>query len=137
MKKKIYVAGSCKNIVTIRQLMKNIENLGHDISLDWTVRRGDTDAKKDAQEDIKRLQECDCLIYCMDGIKSRGKYFELGYAAALSKPIGVYFLYAVDPNGTMSGLNAVMEDESVFIKSRMYPIMYTLGELNVWLSNIK
>ena len=137
MKRKIYVAGSCKNRVAIRQLMKYIEDFGYEIAVDWTVMRDSVDLKKDVQEDIDKLHECDGLIYCMDGIKSRGKYFELGYATALNKPIGIYFPYTVGSDGNMPGLNAVVEDESVFVKSKMYPIMYTVGELNIWLSNIK
>ncbi len=141
MKNSIYMAGSWKNRVAIRQLMNDIESLGYKITVNWTNRKMTDDAKIAAEENIKGLRECDCLVYCMDGIRSRGKYFELGYATALSKSIGIYLLptyyNVINPNSEDLPFSMILENESVFIRSRNYPILRDMDELKNWLSNIK
>jgi len=141
MKNNIYMAGSWKNRVAIRQLMNDMENLGYKITVNWPNRKITDDAKIAAEENLKGLRECDCLIYCMDGIRSRGKYFELGYATALSKPIGIYLLptyyNVINPNHEDIPFSVVLENESVFIRSRTYPILCNIDELKNWLSDIK
>lgn len=141
MKNNVYVAGSLKNRVAIKKLMNSIENWGYKITADWTNYKDGDSAKYGAEESVQGLKECDCLIYCMDGVKSRGKYFELGYVSALGKPITIYFLpnnyYITDLNCDTLPFNVIIENESVFIRSGMYPVMYTIDELKTWLSNIK
>lgn len=135
----VYIAGSCKNRTAIKGLMSEIESFGHQITVDWTIRRSNNDTKEFVEEDIKGLQECDRFIYCMDGIKSRGKYFELGYAAALNKNIGIYLLptyyEVINPNSENLPFSIIIENESVFIRSKMFPILRTIDELKMWLSN--
>ena len=141
MKTKVYIAGSCRSRVAIGFLMSKIEDWGYEIAFDWTVHMEDGDASEYVQEDIKRLRECDLLVYCMDGIKSRGKYFELGYAFALNKPIGIYLLptyyRVINPNDETLPFNVMMENESVFIRSKMCPILHSDNELKTWLANAK
>lgn len=141
MKNNIYVTGSWKNRVAIRKLMGDMENHGYIIIVDWTSRKITDDAKIAAEENIKGLRECDCLIYCMDGIRSRGKYFELGYATALGKPIAIYLLPTyyniINPNQEEMPFNVILENESVFIRSRAYKVLCNMDELKNWLSNIK
>ncbi len=139
--KNIYMAGSWKNRVAIRQLMDDMENLGYKIMVNWPNRKITDDAKVTAEENLKGLRDCDYLIYCMDGIKSRGKYFELGYATALGKKIGIYLLptyyKVVNPNHEEVPFSVILENESVFIRSRAYPILCNMGELKNWLTDIK
>lgn len=128
---KVYVSGSCKNRIMIRCLMNDIKNWGYEIVSDWTTRKESGDIyRKYAQEDIRALKECDCLVYCMDDFKSRGKYFELGYATALGKPIGIYLFLSLS-------LDNAMKNESIFIRSGMYPIIYDVNNLKTWLANVK
>jgi nucleoside 2-deoxyribosyltransferase len=140
MKNNIYMSGSWKNRVAIRQLMNDMENLSYKIVVNWTNRKITDDARIAAEQNIKGLQECDCLIYCMDGIRSRGKYFELGYATALGKPIAIYLLptyyNVINPNDEHMPFNIVLENESVFIRSRVYTILCNIDELKNWLSDV-
>lgn len=83
----IYVAGSWKNRSIIKNIMEKIESWGCNIAVDWTKHQEKGGAIQYAEEDLKGLKECDCLIYCMDTNHSRGKNFELGYVTALEKPV--------------------------------------------------
>lgn len=138
---KVYVAGSCKNISSVKDVMNEIETMGHEIATDWTKHKRSGPTKLYAEEDIKALQECDCLLYCMDGIPSRGKNFELGYVTALKKPIAIYMLnldsIAHVPIETPGILKYYIDKECVFIRADMYPIFHTMDELRSWLSNIQ
>lgn len=138
MKNNVYVAGSWKNRYAAKCLMKDIENLGCKITVDWTVHKKRDNVTDYVKEYIKGLQECDYFIYCMDGIKSLGKNFELGYATALGKPIAIYLL-----SGNIFGLSIdkvpfdkIVERESVFIRSNMYLVIRTIDELKNWLLSI-
>lgn len=138
MRLKVYVAGSCKNISLIKALMNDIEAMGHEVIVDWTKHKSEP-AKLYAEKDIKALQDCDCLIYCLDGIPSRGKNFELGYATALKKPVAIYMLnlesithIPIERPGISKYL---IDKECVFIRANMYPILHTVDELKLWLSN--
>jgi hypothetical protein len=139
MVNKVYIAGSCKNRKAIKRLMSDIENWGHKIIFDWTVRDEKKDLNIYVQEDIIGMKECDNFIYCMDGSKSRGKYFELGYATALGKRIGIYLLptyYHITNNLCKSDrppFDIIIENESIFIKSIRYPILSDIFELKMWL----
>ena len=141
MKNNVYIAGSWKNRDAVKRLMNDIENFGYKITYDWTNHKGSDKAKDHVEEDIEGLKECDCLIYCMDGIRSRGKYFELGYVTALGKPVAIYLLptyyNVINPNDENLPFNIIIENESVFIRSRIYPILHTIDELKSWLSNVK
>lgn len=138
---KVYIAGSWKSRLVIKTLMNKIEMMGHKIVVDWTEHKLSGFAKEYAAEDIKGLQECDCLIYCMDGIDSRGKNFELGYATAIGKPIAIYMLNLnsiVHIPIELSGiLKYYIDKECIFIRANLYPILDTIDELKLWLSNIK
>ena len=70
---KIYVAGSWKNRSKIKNIMDEIESWGYDIAVDWTKHQEKGNARQYAEEDLKGLKECDCLIYCMDSNHSRGQ----------------------------------------------------------------
>jgi len=142
MKKiKVYIAGSCKNVSIVKAVMNDIETMGYEIAIDWTKHKRSGPAKLYADEDIKALQECDCLLYCMDGISSRGKNFELGYVTALGKPIAIYMpnldSIAHIPIETPGILKYYIDKECIFIRANIYPIFYTTDELRSWLSNIQ
>lgn len=136
---KVYVAGSWRNRLVIKVLMNEIEMMGHRVVVDWTGHKSSGYARQYAAEDLKGLQECDCLIYCLDGIKSRGKNFELGYATALGKPIVLYLLsiygIVVGPDSGRLSLECVIDNECVFIRANLYPILHSIDELKSWLSN--
>lgn len=144
-KTKIYVAGSWKNRLLIKCLMREIEDWGHTVLVDWTNHEEKGGAKQYAEQDIKGLNQCDCLVYCMDGHKSRGKNFELGYVTALNKPIAIY-LFSIDRSTVYKDIENVsidyildnmMANECVFIRAHMFPVLHTVEELKTWLSNIK
>ena len=149
----VYITGSWKNREAIKYLMGDIEKLGNKIAVDWTEHKGKENVKNYAQEIIKGLQECDCFIYCMDGIKSIGKNFELGFAAGLNKPIAIYLLNNKNinnendsdgskclnlfgPNMDTTPFDKMIEKECIFIQAKMYPILRTFDKLITWLSNI-
>lgn len=138
MRLKVYVAGSLKNRSLTKVLMNEIEMMGYKITTDWTEDIESGSDRLCAEEDIRALQECDCLIYCLDGIHSRGKNFELGYVTALKKPIAIYMLnlssishISIETPGI---LKYYIDKECVFIRANMYPIFHTINELKLWLS---
>ncbi len=149
MTNSVYIAGSCKNVKAVKYLMTKIESWGHRITFDWTGSNNNNDIGEYVKKDIDGIQECDNFVYCMDGIKSRGKYFELGYATALNKPIIIYILpthYYMTNAGSVDNVgnsdmlpsdmlpfDMIIENDSVFIKSRMYPILSNIDELKTWL----
>lgn len=139
MANNVYIAGSCKNRKAIKCLMTDVENWGNKITVDWTARDENNDVDLYVREDIGGIKECDNFIYCMDGLRSRGKYFELGYAAALGKRIGIYLLptyYHIMNNSCSSDkppFDIIIENESIFIKSMMYPVLRDANELKIWL----
>lgn len=136
---KVYVAGSWKNKFLIRILMDEIEMMGYKVVADWTKHQVSGHTKEYAAEDLKGLQECDCLIYCLDGIPSRDKNFELGYVTALGKPAAIYMLNLTSiahiPIETPGIIKYYIDKECIFIRANMYPIIYTIDELKSWLSN--
>lgn len=142
MRNNVYIAGSCKNRKAVKALMTDIENWGFNVIFDWTVRDGNNDISRYVQEDIRGIKDCDNFVYCMDGSKSRGKYFELGYASALDKRIGIYLLpnrYNIASNTYNQDtlpFSVIIENDSIFIKSRMYPILSDANKLKTWLSTI-
>lgn len=136
----IYVAGSWKNRLEIKNIMEEIESWEYNVAVDWTKHQEKGGARQYAEEDLKGLKECDCLVYCNDGIKSRGKNFELGYITALNKPVAIYVFPTIwdsveDRYG--SYIDSIIGKECVFIRANIYPIIRTKKELKVWLSNIK
>lgn len=144
-----YVAGSWKNRSTIKHLMEDIESWGCNVIVDWTKHQEKGGARLYAEEDLKGLKECDCLIYCMDSNHSRGKNFELGYITALGKPIIIYIIPNNDTNdgivsdGIASGteeklsIDSLIDKECVFIRARLYPIINSIDELRLWLDNLE
>jgi hypothetical protein len=143
MTNNVYIAGSYKNRKAVKGLMEEIEKWGYHITFDWTIHTKDEDIGKYVQGDIEGIKDCDHFIYCMDGTRSRGKYFELGYAWALGKRIGIYLLptFYQMTNDIYSPdtppFDIIIENDSVFIKSRMYPILSNIDELKTWLSDAK
>ena len=134
----IYVAGSLKNMSIIKNIMEEIESWGHDIAVDWTMQeKGGT--KQYAEEDLKGLKECDCLIYCMDSNHSRGKNFELGYITALEKPIVIYIIPDDDTVSSTDKLSidSLIDKECIFIRAKLYPILNSMNELRLWLDNLE
>lgn len=139
MKNDIYIAGSCKSRKAIKNLMTEMESWGCHIIFDWTVRDKNNDMSTYVQEDIKGIKECDNFIYCMDGSKSRGKYFELGYATALNKRIAIYLLptyYHINDGvygPDIPPFDIIIENDSIFINSGTYIILSDMEKLKIWL----
>lgn len=148
---RVYVAGSWKNKNIIKHIMEKIEEWGRTVVVDWTVHTEKGSTEQYTSEDLKGLNQCDCLVYCMDGTKSRGKNFELGYATALNKPIAIYVFsvdntlnaireIVADPNNINLShdeiLDAMISNECIFIRAKMYPILSSLDELRLWLANL-
>lgn len=133
----VYISGSWKNRDAVKRLMSDIENWGCKVTVDWTNHKNSGSIADYAQEYIKGLQECDCFIYCMDGIKSLGKNFELGYASALGKHIGVYLFEGATfgPNMKSVTFDKIIAKECVFIRANIYQILRTIDELKNWLLN--
>jgi hypothetical protein len=133
-KTKVYVAGSFKNYTKIKSIMDDIESWGFSITVDWTKHQEEGNAKQYAEEDLKGLKECDCLIYCLDSNHSRGKNFELGYITALEKPIIIYIMTGDDIEKLP--IDSLIDKECVFIRARLYPIINSMEELRLWLDNL-
>jgi len=138
MKNNVYIAGSWKNRIVIKQLMKDIESWGYKITVDWTEHKRKENIMEYAQEYLKGLKECDYFVYCMDGIKSIGKNFELGYATALDKHVGVYVFdnNIFGPNLKNVSFDKIVDKECIFIRANMYQVLHTLDELKNWLPSI-
>lgn len=143
MKKlKVYVSGSWINRPKVKSLMGDIDIMGHEVAIDWTeqTESGPESDKLYAEEDIKALEECHCLIYCLDGNPSRGKNFEVGYMAALKKPIAIYVLNLDSITHIQMETHGIVRyyinKECVFIRAGMYSILRTMDELKSWLSNM-
>lgn len=100
MKTNIYVAGSLRNISKIKNIMD------------------EKGTKQCAEEDIKGLKECDCLIYCMDSNHSRGKNFELGYITALGKPIIIYIMPGEEISEKLP-IDSLIDNECIFIRAKL------------------
>lgn len=138
MNNNVYIAGSWKNRIEVRNLMNDIESWGYNITVDWTNHVGKDNLVAYVQEYIKGMQECDYFIYCMDGIKSIGKNFELGYATALGKHIGIYLFNnkTFGPNMETTPYNKIIQKECAFIRADIYKILRTIDELKNWLPSI-
>ncbi len=142
MTNNVYIAGSCKNRKGVRDLMTEIENFGYRVAFDWTVGDKNNDMIKHVQKYIMGIKECDNFVYCMDGSISRDKYFELGYAAALGKRIGIYLLpnrYNIVNNvynKDVPPFSIIIENDSIFIKFMSYPILNNISELTTWLGDV-
>lgn len=137
-KVKVYIAGSFKNRPKIKDIMDAIESWGFYVAIDWTKHQEKGGARQYAEEDLKGLKECDCLIYCMDSNHSRGKNFELGYITALGKPIIIYII----PGDHVSDIyklpiDSLIDKECVFIRARLYPIITSMDDLRLWLDNLE
>lgn len=138
MKNNVYIAGSWKNRIVVKQLMNDIENWGYKITVDWTEHKRKDNISEYAQEYLKGLKECDYFVYCMDGIKSIGKNFELGYATALDKQVGVYVFdnNIFGPNMKVLSFDKIVDKECIFIRANMYQVIHTIDELKNWLPSI-
>lgn len=138
---KVYVAGSWKNRSAIKRLIEKIECWGYKVIVDWTKHQEKGGAKQYAEEDLKGLQECDCLVYCMDSNHSRGKNFELGYVTALGKPVIIYIMrddgVMTDPDRKKLPIDSLIDKECIFIRAKLYHILDILDELRSWLDNLE
>lgn len=138
----IYVAGSWKNRSKIKNIMEEIESWEYNMAVDWTKHQEKGGARQYAEEDLKGLKECDCLIYCIDSNHSRGKNFELGYITALGKPVVIYIIPSdendsIVPGTGMSCIDSLIDKECIFIRAKLYPILDSINELRLWLDNLE
>lgn len=91
---KIYLAGALKNREFIRNKMKELEQLGHQITHDWTIFENIPSIEEfpiRAINDIDGVKNADLLIVIMDDTKYayRGTFTEIGCALGLNKDIKI------------------------------------------------
>jgi len=90
---KIYVAGKWQERDLIREIMKSLRDLGHEITCDWTDHEYPTENIKEklakyAVIDIEAVTACDVLIfYAENNLPYAGAFCEMGAALALGKPV--------------------------------------------------
>ena len=90
---KIYVAGKYSERDKVRLVFKELEKLGHTITLDWTnhdIYPNDAIAEKLGQfadDDIEGVRKADIFIGCLiNNHEYKCLWVEMGVAIALGKP---------------------------------------------------
>ena len=87
---RLYVAGKFEDHDECRMIMDRLEEQGHIITCDWTNHEYSDKAypTKYCQDDIKGVQDCDCLIFnAFNERKYSGALVEMGIALGLDKPV--------------------------------------------------
>ncbi len=88
--------------------------------------------------DIEAIKKSKFFVYYLDQYNSRGKLFELGYAHALNKKIIIYLdidhiaHIPIERSGIMRHF---INNQSIFIKSNLFPIIDKLEDLKFWLKD--
>lgn len=90
---KFYVAGKYQERDYVRLVFRELEKLGHNITLDWTnhdIYPNDAIALKLGQfaaDDVEGVRQADAFIGCLlNDHKYKGLWVEMGVALALGKP---------------------------------------------------
>lgn len=98
---KIYVAGKFEDKETIRAIYKKIEELGHEISYDWTTHQpirpyadNPDRASYYSSNEIKGILDSDIFI-CLTHDAGKTLLMEFGAALLLSTKTGKPLIYAV------------------------------------------
>lgn len=107
---KVFVSGQLNNKEEIREIYKSLENLGFEITHDWTKTDNVIDRlanKKEcgnrAAKDITGVVDCDIYILVSSNQKpGKGMYVELGAALALKKKTGKPDIYIIGPLNHLS-----------------------------------
>jgi nucleoside 2-deoxyribosyltransferase len=101
---KLYVAGKWYDKEKIQEKMRELEQLNHKITHNWTVCETEYNGESarlraNAIDDIDGVKNADIVVVIMDDAKYpyRGTSHEVGAALALDKPV---FLYCPDPENT-------------------------------------
>lgn len=99
--KKIYIAGKWHEKTKLQNCMKDIKNLGHTITHDWTTFEADPNNSKQsmANHDIAGVMSADMYIGLFDDVKYpyRGTFTELGVALAEQRNNPSYKIYIICP----------------------------------------
>lgn len=102
--KKLYVAGKWYDKEKIQIKIRELEQLGHEITHNWTIceteyHSTDDRLRANAIDDINGVKNADIVVVVMDDVKYtyRGTSHEVGAALALNKPV---YLYCPDPDNT-------------------------------------
>ena len=83
---RVYIATGFKLQNRYKEIKKELENLGHTITHDWTG--AEEINKEQAQLDFKGVIDCDFLVGIFeDEYKYKGAICEVGMAIALYKPV--------------------------------------------------
>ncbi len=83
---KIYVASKFENKYEVKELIKELEALGHTITKDWTL--STESSPQEAVEDYNGVINCDIYIGLFeDNLRYQGALVEFGIALANNKPI--------------------------------------------------
>ena len=87
---KIYVAGKWTSRDKARARMRILENLGHEITHDWTQSAEDPNYPELAITDVNAVKSCDVLWLILEkGME--GAWVEVGIAIGAGKPVYVEF----------------------------------------------
>jgi nucleoside 2-deoxyribosyltransferase len=85
---KIYVATKWENKARAKDIMNQLENLGHSITYDWTTQEQESSVQ--AANDIKGVQQADCVVGLFEwDFVYKGALIEVGAALGLEKPVFV------------------------------------------------
>lgn len=98
---KLYIASSWENKDRAANVMRDLESLGHEITLDWTTHetfnwRGEESTRRIAggwaRDDIEAVKRSDAVIILLEGIDKlrTGAACEMGAALALEKHVILY-----------------------------------------------
>ena len=70
-------------------MMNMLLGEGYRIAVDWTWHAEEGKSLEYASEDLMGVIGCDVFVF-IDGIRSTGKFVELGIALGIDKPIIIY-----------------------------------------------
>ena len=93
---KIYIAHNFVARNILRETIKNLETLGHEVTSTWITDDSHLEhknARQSAIEDLMDIDRADALILFVEQFgdsHGRGKYIEFGYAIAKRKKVYIY-----------------------------------------------
>jgi nucleoside 2-deoxyribosyltransferase len=119
---KFYVAGKYGEREHIRLVFKELQKMGHEITVDWTnhdVYPNDAIAEKlgqFAEDDCDGVRNCDALIACLlNSHEYKGLWCEMGGALILGKPV-----YIVGEAGD----SCIFTNHRLVTKFKSFPELY-------------
>ena len=101
---KFYIAAYVEEVERVKTVQKCLEDMGHEITVDWTSFPGSSRDERDADpekpkaiavRDMQGVRDCDVFILLSEPADGRAKYAELGaaiFSAMESKRPKIYVL---------------------------------------------